>query len=103
MNEIRSNLFCSWQRHFNRRTLLKSTAVAGIGWLTPFAKRLARGDEQAKIKEPARSMIVLWLQGGPSQLETCDPHPGESIGGDTKAIKTAAKDIQLADGLPLLA
>ncbi len=26
--------------------------------------------------EPARSVILLWLAGGPSQLETFDPHPG---------------------------
>ena len=94
---------CSWNHHFSRRTLLKSTAVAGLGWLTPLAERLARANERSSTREPARSLIVLWLQGGPSQLETFDPHPGEKIGGDTKAIKTAASDIQIADGLPLLA
>lgn len=103
MIENSGNSVCSWNSHFHRRWLLKSTAIAGLGWLTPLAERLALGSEQSKLKEPARSLIVLWLQGGPSQLETFDPHPGELIGGDVKAISSAAKGIQLADGLPLLA
>ena len=48
-------------------------------------------------------MILLWLAGGPSQLETFDPHPGTTIAGGTKAISTAAKGIQLAEGFEQLA
>ena len=48
---------------------------------------------------PAKSVIILWLAGGPSQLETFDPHPGSPISFGTKAIKTAVKDVQLAAGL----
>ena len=48
-------------------------------------------------------MILLWLGGGPSQLETFDPHPGEKIAGGTKAIATAAKEIKLASGFEQLA
>ena len=43
---------------------------------------------------------MLWMGGGPSQLETFDPHPGKKIAGGTKAIGTAAKGIQIAAGLP---
>lgn len=45
---------------------------------------------------------MLWLSGGPSQLETFDPHPGTTAGG-TKAIKTALSGIQLAKGFEQLA
>jgi hypothetical protein len=94
---------CSWNQHFRRRSFLKATAVAGLGWLTPVAERLAIAEEQSRERQPATSLIFLWLQGGPSQLETFDPHPGKSIGGDAKSIRTAAKGVELADGLPLLA
>ncbi|MEC7598108.1 MAG: DUF1501 domain-containing protein, partial [Planctomycetota bacterium] len=47
-----------------------------------------------------KSVIVLWLQGGPSQLETFDPHPGKSIAGGSKAIATALPEVQLGEGLP---
>lgn len=86
-----------------RRTLLHGTACAGASWLTALANSLARAAEPAGGHEPARSLILLWLAGGPSQLETFDPHPGGRIGGSTRAIPTAAKGVRLADGLERLA
>jgi hypothetical protein len=40
------------------------------------------------------------MQGGPSQLETFDPHPGTTIAAGTEAVATRVKGIQLAAGLP---
>jgi uncharacterized protein DUF1501 len=40
------------------------------------------------------------MQGGPSQLETFDPHPGNLIGGETKAIDTKVPGLQVAHLLP---
>ena len=45
----------------------------------------------------------MWLGGGPSQLETFDPHPDTRIAGGTKAIATAVQGIQLAQGFEQLA
>src|SRR5205807_931642 len=50
-----------------------------------------------------QSVILLWLAGGPSQLETFDPHPGTAIAGDTRAIGTAVPGVQLAAGFERLA
>jgi hypothetical protein len=86
-----------------RRGFLKLAGFAGIGWLTPLADLLAREAEPKRSSEPAQSVIVLWLSGGPSQLETFDPHPGTRIAGDTKAINTAVRGLQLAEGLEKLA
>jgi hypothetical protein len=82
----------------DRRGFLK---LAGVSWLTPLGELLARQAETTRA--PAQSVILLWLGGGPSQLETFDPHPGTRIAGGTKAIATAAKGIQLADGFEQLA
>jgi len=49
---------------------------------------------------PAQSIIWLWLAGGPSQLETFDPHPGKKIGGEARTIDTSIPGIQIADTLP---
>jgi hypothetical protein len=87
-----------------RRDFLKAAGVAGLSWLTPVSHLLARAAEQAPDKRaPAQSIILLWMQGGPSQLETFDPHPGSAIAGGTKAIDTAAKGVQLAEGFGHLA
>ncbi len=69
--------------------------------MTSLARRLALADEQG-LTDPARprNVILLWLQGGPSQLETFDPHPGGRIGGDVTAIPTSAKGVQISNLLP---
>ena len=98
------NPACRSPEHFTRRTLLKATGISGLGWLTPLAQRLARAEEAAPRGAPAKSVIVLWMQGGPSQLETFDPHPGQRIAHtSTKSIKTRAKEIEIAANLPLVA
>jgi len=76
-------------------------ALAGLSWLTPLGHLLAEQSE--RTRQPAQSIIRLWLSGGPSQLETFDPHPDSKIAGGTRAIKTAAKGVQLAQGFAGLA
>ncbi|MFO0928854.1 MAG: DUF1501 domain-containing protein [Gemmataceae bacterium] len=85
----------------HRRAFL--ALAAGSPWLTTVGQLLARAAEAPGKRHLARSLIVLWLQGGPSQLETFDPHPGTDIAAGTGAIDTAVKDVQLAPGLPRLA
>lgn len=90
-------------RWFDRRGALKLAALGGVSWLTPVAELLARQAESRPAGEPAQSIIFLWLAGGPSQLETFDPHPGRSIAGGTTAIRTSVPGIQLAKGYERLA
>jgi hypothetical protein len=54
-------------------------------------------------KKAAKSVIVLWMAGGPSQLETFDPKPGTNIASGSLARNTAAKGVQLAAGFEQLA
>jgi uncharacterized protein (DUF1501 family) len=89
--------------HLPRRELLKWAGVGALGWLTPLGHLLARQAEQAKGRAPAQSVIFLWMGGGPSQLETFDPHPGTDIAAGTRAIDTAVKGVQLAEGFEQLA
>ena len=94
---------CGTAEHWNRRTLLKAAGAAGLAWLTPLADRLARAAESAPRGDRPQSVIVLWLQGGPSQLETFDPHPGSEAAAGSTAIATAVQGIQLAAGFEQLA
>jgi hypothetical protein len=54
--------------------------------------------QAAELRKQGRSMILLWMQGGPSQFETFDPKPGTDNGGPTEAIETAVSGIQIAQG-----
>lgn len=84
----------------SRRDFVRA-GLYGAAWLTPLGTILAR--EAEKSRAPAHSVIVLWMQGGPSQLETFDPHPGSKTGGSTLSIRTAAKGVEIASGFGNLA
>jgi hypothetical protein len=86
-----------------RRDFLRVAGLAGVTWLTPLGHLLARAAEKPGASGRAQSVIMLWMQGGPSQLETFDPHPGSDIAGGTKAIPTAVRGLQLAAGFERLA
>ena len=65
--------------------MLRGAGVAGVSWLTPLADILAAEAEKAPKGKPAKSLILLWLGGAASQLDTFDPHPTTEIGGGVKA------------------
>ena len=55
--------------------------------------------QAAELRKRGKSMILLWMNGGPSQFETFDPKPdNKEVTGETKAIGTAASGIQIANG-----
>ena len=86
----------------NRRDLCRGIAggIGGLG-LTQLGETLALASDSSDQRP--KSLIVLWLQGGPSQLETFDPHPGSLTGGDVASIATTVKGLQIANSLPATA
>lgn len=88
---------CGGRDHLSRRALLRGAGIAGLSWLTPLSHRLAIGAEKAGARP--KSVIVLWLQGGASQLETFDPHPGGAVAHGSRAIETAVKGLRFGEGL----
>ena len=80
----------------SRRGFLASSAAAGLGLgLTGLLKTQA-----AELKKRGLSVILLFMNGAPSQFETFDPKPGTSTGGETKAIQTAVPGIEIAEFWP---
>src|SRR5215470_13653719 len=71
--------------------------VCASGWL----ERLAC----AAAAHPARkkACILLWMNGGPSQMDTFDLKPGHQNGGPVKEIDTAAPGVKISEHLPGLA
>ncbi len=59
----------------------------------------------AKRVATAKSVIEIWLWGGPSHLETFDPKPdaGEEYNGGFRAIPTNVPGIEISEFLPNLA
>ena len=88
---------CRSSEHVSRRGLLQMAGLGGLSWLTPLATSLARQNERGEVAR-ARSLIVLWLEGAPSQLETFDPHPGSEIAAGSLARRARIPGVLLGDG-----
>lgn len=84
----------------DRRSLLLAAASLGLTFALPALP--ARAARRRGVERP-RSLLVVWLAGGPSQLETFDPHPGAPAGGPTRAIDTAIAGVRIAADFPLVA
>src|SRR6516162_353293 len=86
----------------SRRDWLRLSA-AGItgcslsGWLA----RLAAG--AASDAQRRRVCILLWMSGGPSQIDTFDLKPGHANGGTFQEIETAVPGIKISQHLPKVA
>lgn len=81
----------SSRRRFIQHISAGSVAAGSLGF------RELMAVQANELRKQGRSMILLFMQGGPSQFETFDPKPGTRSGGDTKAIKTAASGIRIAE------
>lgn len=71
-------------------------AVSGSRWLPLLA-------EQAVATKPKRACILLWMTGGPSQMDTFDLKPGHKNGGEFQQIETSVAGIHISEHLPKLA
>jgi uncharacterized protein (DUF1501 family) len=99
MNWQAAHDLCDPGKHLSRRTLLG--AGGGSLLMSSLARQLALADERGVTdRSRPKSVILLWLEGGPSQLETFDPHPGGKYGGEVQSIATSMSGIQVADTLP---
>lgn len=66
-------------------------------WLPALAAE-ATGDPRRK-----RSCILLWMPGGPSQIDTFDLKPGHKNGGSFREIESSVPGIRVSEHLPRLA
>jgi hypothetical protein len=86
-----------------RRGLLRAGTAAALGLTLGerFGRCAAARDEPA----PARSVILLWLWGGPSHLDTFDMKPAAPVEyrGPFEPIATAVPGLQICELLPGLA
>lgn len=81
----------------DRRSWMFTAAGAGLSFLLP---PLSGKAAERRGFERSKSLLTVWLAGGPSQLETWDPHPGGQNGGPTKVISTSISGLRIADTYP---
>jgi uncharacterized protein (DUF1501 family) len=74
--------------------------VAGYsasGWLESLA------DDAAADPKRRRACILLWMNGGPSHMDTFDLKPGHANGGPFQEIDTDVPGMRISEHLPRLA
>ncbi len=86
----------------NRRGWFRSVAIgvgAGSlsGWLDAFAADTSSDPRRVK------SVILLWMNGGPATIDLWDLKPGHGNGGPSREIDTATSGIRISEHLPKLA
>ena len=92
----------------NRREFLKGCAAAAaagaLGCQTADAGNSGKKGSKAQRK-PAKSVIEIWVWGGPCQLETFDPKPKASkdYNGGFGAIPTNVPGIEISEFWPMMA
>ena len=94
----------------NRRDFIKGCAATAA--VTALSGCAAAGEvkntavnnanNSGKPKSRARSVIEIWVWGGPSQVETFDPKPkaGKEYNNGLKAIPTNVPGIEISEMLP---
>lgn len=99
--------FCATSAHdISRRAFLSHSLAVGSGALLGTAGAVHALDEDsvnAALRATGKSVILLWLAGGPSQLETWDPKPGRPTGGPFASIPTSVPGVHLGELMPEMA
>ncbi len=86
-------------QQLSRRHFLHGVSAATVaGGVLSFRNLLSA--QAGELRRQGRSMILLWMSGGPSQFETFDPKPGTLHGGPTQTIQTTVPGVAIAKGWP---
>jgi hypothetical protein len=86
----------------SRRDMMTLSAAGVVtfsysGWLEALA------DQTAASPQRRRSCILLWMNGGPSQMDTFDLKPGTANGGPSRETQTSVPGVRISEHLPRLA
>jgi hypothetical protein len=99
MRGPRQGRFCDG---LSRRDFLRIGALAmgGVG-----LRQLLRAEARAGVRRPHKSIIMVFLAGGPPHQDMVDlkPDAPEGIRGEFKPIKTRVPGIEICEHLPRLA
>ncbi len=107
-NEGAMNMLLHGRPHNDRAHVLSRRdwlriAAAGVvghsmsGWIETLAADATRHPDRR------RSCILLWMNGGPSQMDTFDLKPGHPNGGPFRETQSSVPGIRISEHLPKLA
>src|SRR6266566_2020274 len=90
----------------SRRGFLTSlAAMAGTAAFADMTALQVLGSPEVAndLRRNQKRVIMLWLAGGASQLETFDPKPGVPTGGPFQSIQTSSTGVRISELMPRMA
>jgi uncharacterized protein (DUF1501 family) len=99
---LRSFVNVETNRHglTNRRGFLGQLAAGSAAGALTLSWRDMLMARAAELKQRGKSMILLWMDGGPSQFDAFNPKPGSKYQGPTQAIETNVSGVQFGEDWP---
>ena len=86
------------RRHFLGHMATTAMALPALQLMTALDARAATG------RKATKSLILLWMSGGPSHMDTWDLKPeSEKNGGEFKPIATSVPGVNISEHLPTVA
>jgi hypothetical protein len=86
------------RRHFLKHAAAgAAVTVPGLNFLTNVRA------SAAEMKKKGKSLIILWMGGGPTTIDLWDMKPGSPNGGEHKPKATAASGVEISEHLPTVA
>src|ERR1700733_4194219 len=86
------------RRHFMKHTAAgAAVTLPGLSFLTNIRAHAA------ELKKKQKSLIILWMGGGPSTIDLWDMKPGSPNGGEHKPKQTSVSGIEITEHLPNIA
>src|SRR6478609_2773472 len=102
----RIGTFCGSPAHaLDRRGFLGTLAAGAAAFAADMTglNVLATSAVAGELRRQQKHVILLWLAGGASQLETWDPKPGAPTGGPFQAIPTSVPGLHISELMPRMA
>ncbi len=99
---MRCTYACGSADHIISRRSFLGTATSGLGLASGFSGMI-RPAVSAELARRERQVLLIWLHGGASQLETWDPKPGTDTGGPFRSIETSLPGVRISELMPLTA
>lgn len=89
----------------DRRRLLQAVSAGVMGYSLPELLALEAGTPESTRRPPAKQVLVVYEEGGISQMDTWDPKPDAPVDHCTpyKPIATSVPGVQFSSLMPLLA
>jgi hypothetical protein len=99
---MKARYACQSPEHGIARRTFLGTIGASMGGIAGFAS-MVRPAAAEQLSHAQKRVLLVYLSGGVSQLETWDPKPGTATGGPFRAIPTSVPGVHICELLPLTA